>query len=296
MVIGGANGQLTRALREATAPADMAITFAGRPELDLLDSGSIRRAFDAARPNFVVNAAAYTAVDKAQSEPDAAFAINDAAVSEIAHSCAQLGAPLIHVSTDYVFSGDKATAYVETDPTGPINVYGQSKLAGERKIANALPEHLILRTSWVYAPYGQNFLRTMLRLGRERKEINVVQDQLGCPTYAPSLARVIYSLASAWRAQGQSGIFPWGTYHAAGQGETNWYEFAKTIFDVAHRTGYPGVTVHPISTSQYPTPAKRPGNSRLDCGKLKGAFGFSMPHWLDDLSTAAPAAITQTTS
>jgi len=250
-----------------------------RPQFDLTIPGTMRTALADVRPDLVVNAGAYTAVDKAESEEDLAHKVNAAGAGELAAQCHRLGIPLVHISTDYVFDGTKSGPYVEDDSTGPINAYGRSKLAGEIAVASGCAQHLILRTSWVYSPFGTNFVRTMLRLGAERPELRIVDDQVGCPTYAPHLARAILALSQQVDGKaGTSGV-PWGIYHAAGGGETTWCAFAKEIFGIAARQGKQVPKVAEISTADYPTPARRPANSRLDCASLASTFGVRLPDW-----------------
>jgi dTDP-4-dehydrorhamnose reductase len=234
---------------------------------------------DAERPDVVVNAAAYTAVDRAESDSDAASAINCEGASALATAAKDQGCPIIHISTDYVFDGTKAGVYSETDPTNPTNVYGRSKLAGEVAVAAANARHLILRTSWLYAPQGDNFLITMLRLAREQPELRVVADQHGNPTYAPHLAAAILAISERLVAGAQPAQ-PWGIYHAASAGETTWAGFAAAIIEAgAARLGVPRVPVVPITTREYAAPARRPTNSRLDCSKLQRVFGLKLPPW-----------------
>jgi dTDP-4-dehydrorhamnose reductase len=232
---------------------------------------------DRTLPSLVVNAAAYTAVDKAEAEPELAFAVNADGVGKLGAECARRDIPVIHLSTDYVFDGTKASAYIETDPVAPINVYGRSKLAGEAKLREAHDKHIIIRTAWVYSPFGANFLKTMLRVGSSRPEVTVVSDQHGNPTYAPHLADAILTMAERLQEDDNPGL--WGTYHAAGDGDTTWCEFAAAIFDVGRELGLPLGTAVPITTAQYPTPAQRPGNSRLDCSLLQQKFGVRLPDW-----------------
>jgi dTDP-4-dehydrorhamnose reductase len=253
----GRSGQLASHLRERMPDA----LFWGRGELDLLDAASIEPRIAALRPTCLVNAAAYTAVDRAESEPEAAWAINTTAVAALASAAKALDIPLIHVSTDYVFNGQKLGPYVETDTTQPISAYGRTKLGGELAVMSLCPKHWILRTSWVFSEHGANFVKTMLRLGGERDALNVVADQRGVPTYAEDLARVIEALAQHGE---QLGILP-GVYHAVGGPETSWCDFARQIFAraLARGTLAKPVQVNAIPTSAYPTPARRPANSVL---------------------------------
>jgi dTDP-4-dehydrorhamnose reductase len=217
----------------------------------------------------VINAAAYTAVDRAESEQDLAFAINRDGARILAEACATIGLPFIHVSTDYVFDGTKRSPYVETDPVAPVSVYGQSKEAGERAVFEFCPHAMVFRTSWVFGIEGANFVKTMLRLGRERPLLRVVNDQFGCPTFADDLAHALISAAARYEP---------GLYHLAGTGHTTWYGFAREIF-----AGHTTPDVEPITTADYPTPAKRPANSVLDCTKARTVLGVELPHWTDGL-------------
>jgi dTDP-4-dehydrorhamnose reductase len=278
LLVAGAQGQLARALVDAArACDDFSVAALGRPQLDLADAASIARAIASVRPDLIVNAAAYTAVDKAESEPEAAFAINRDGAGALAAAARAAGCPIIHVSTDYVYDGTKREPYVETDATNPTGVYARSKLEGEIAIAATHAEHIILRTAWLYAPYGQNFLRTMLRLARERPQLRVVADQHGNPTYVPHLADAILAIAMQLGSSGPTR--PSGIYHATASGETTWHGFATAIIGAAARVGVPQVPVVAITTPEYPTPAKRPANSRLDCGKLARTFGVRLPPW-----------------
>ena len=280
LLVAGASGQLAHALVQRSRQlAGVTVMALGRPQLDLLDPVSISRALDATRPDVVINAAAYTAVDKAESDAAAAFALNRDGAGALAAAARIAGCPIIHVSTDYVFDGNKSGAYVEEDAPNPMGVYGRSKLDGEAAVAVANARHLILRTAWVYSAHGQNFLKTMLRLARERPELRVVADQRGNPTFAPHLADAILAIA----AQIGSGR-PWGVYHATATGETTWHGFASAIIAAAKPIGVPQVPVVPIATADYPTPACRPANSCLDCSKLERAFGLRLPPWQQGLA------------
>jgi dTDP-4-dehydrorhamnose reductase len=269
------------ALGEVVAPT--------REQLDLGDADSIRRVMREVRPRWVVNPAAYTAVDKAESEPELAFAINAAAPQILAEEALRIGAAVIHYSTDYVFDGTKATAYVETDAVAPVNVYGASKLAGEQALAASGVPYLVFRTSWVYGATGKNFVRSMLRFAREREHLKIVADQHGGPTWSFELARmtahVIGQLEAAAAKSGGSIVEPVvpvsGIYHATGSGETTWCGFAAQAIAELQKLEPEAklATVEAITTAEYPTPAKRPLNSRLDCGKLERVFGWRMPEW-----------------
>ncbi len=276
LAVTGKNGQVVSAL-QALASADLEIVALGRPELDLAQPETVLRALSDAKPDVVVSAAAYTAVDKAESEPELAFAVNRDGAGAVAQAAKELGVPIIHLSTDYVFDGTKATAYVETDAIGPMSVYGLSKLEGENTVAENTPNHAILRTAWVYSEYGNNFVKTMLRLGESRDEINVVADQFGCPTSANDIASAIVEIARQLSADSSPRLR--GVFHLSGTGETNWANFAKQIFAFSAENGGKPMVVNDIVTAQYPTPAKRPANSRLDCSKLEEVFGIRLPAW-----------------
>jgi len=278
----GRTGQLARALAEA-GPADMNIAFAGREECDLEAPDAVTAAIARHAPDAVINAAAYTAVDRAETEPELAYRVNAMAVAAAARACTEAGAALVHPSTDYVFDGVRSGGYCETNPTGPLNVYGASKLAGEEAARSGCPRTVILRTSWVFSPWGRNFVTTMLRLGATRARIRVVADQLGKPTSALDLAEAcLTALRIAMPAPADAPV--WGLYHYAGSRACSWAEFAEGIFAAAHRRhGTPIPLVEPISSREYPTPALRPASSVLDCGKFEAAFGLRCVPWQDAL-------------
>jgi dTDP-4-dehydrorhamnose reductase len=278
LLVTGKNGQVATSLIErASVHSGIEVAAAGRPELDFEQPETVRSAILALKPDIVVNAAAYTAVDKAESERDLAFAINRDGAQAAARAAAGLGIPFIQISTDYVYPGDKAAPYVETDATGPLGVYGHSKLAGEAAVRAAHPDPLIFRTSWVYSPFGANFAKTMLRVGRERELLRVVDDQHGNPTsaldIADSLLRIAPMIAGA-RAEG-------GIYHLCGTGSTTWYGLAGFIFSESVKYGGPNPRVEPIPTSEYPTPARRPANSRMDNSAFARRFGFGLRPWTE---------------
>lgn len=277
IAVTGREGQVAQGLKErGGGRADVEIVLVGRPDLDLATPASVAPALEAARPDLIVSAAAYTAVDRAEDEPDLAHAVNGAgAVASAAHD---LGVPVIHLSTDYVFDGGKDGAYVETDPTGPIGVYGASKLAGELAVAAAGPRHAILRTAWVYSPFGNNFLRTMLRVAASRDELTVVADQHGNPTSALDIADAILHIAPQM-VSGRSDVF--GIFHLAGSGTTNWAGFARRIFAASSALGGPSARVKDIPAADYPTKARRPANSRLSSAKFADTFGWTAPDWRD---------------
>ncbi|HYZ64462.1 MAG TPA: dTDP-4-dehydrorhamnose reductase [Acetobacteraceae bacterium] len=285
LVTGGA-GQLATALAEQGGAA---VRVVGRPGFDFDRPETIDRTFAETRPTLVVNAAAWTAVDAAEKEPEAAMRANRDGPARLARLCAEAGATLIHVSTDYVFDGRKGAPYVETDPTGPTGVYGATKLAGEQAVIDACPRAIVLRTSWVYSATGKNFLRTMLNLAQTRDHLRVVADQKGCPTAARDLARVILGvaarLADGWRDE-YGGVF-----HSAGSGWTTWHGFAEAIFEESARRGGRRPVVEAITTAEYPTPAQRPADSRLDCGKIERVFGLRQPPWRDSLAHTVDALL-----
>lgn len=298
ILITGVTGQVGEALTRTLAPLGQ-LFAPTRAELDLTDPASIRKIVREVQPRWIVNAAAHTAVDKAESEPELAFALNATAPEVFAAEAKPLGAVLIHFSTDYVFDGSKPSPYVESDPTNPLNVYGRSKLAGEQAIAATGVPHLIFRTSWVYGATGKNFVRSILKLARERPRLRIVGDQHGAPTYSFDLARMtahiiarFEDLAAECNSPLAEVILPVsGIYHATGSGETTWYGFAsQAITDLqALEPTTTLATVEPIPTSEYPTPATRPLNSRLDCGKLARVLDFRMPDWRDSLALVVPA-------
>ena len=280
VLLAGRNGQLGWELQRTLAPLGELVAL-DRAGMDLSDPDSIHRAIADARPAVIVNAAAYTAVDKAESEPAAAMQANGVAPGIIAEEAARSGALVVHYSTDYVFDGRADAPYREDDPPAPLNVYGRTKLAGEEAVRAAGAPYLIFRTSWVYSARGSNFLRTMLRLAGERSELKIVDDQVGAPTWARSIAEITAAALGA----GGTGPGPArersGVYHLAAAGAVSWCGFAQAIFDSARarRADFKVPAVIPIPTSQYPLPARRPRNSRLDTAKLKAAFNLEPPGW-----------------
>lgn len=273
----GAEGQVVRSLREAAAADPTLVLGCGaRPVVELTRPETILAALEAFGPDLVVNPAAYTAVDKAESEPELAFAINRDGAAAVAAAAARLGAPIIHLSTDYVFDGTKSGFYVEADQVAPQGVYGRSKLEGEWAVAEANPRHLILRTAWVYAPFGANFVRTMLRLAGERDRLRVVDDQVGCPTYAPDIADTVLAIARRLAETGWKDEYG-GVTHVAGPDAMSWCDFARTVVAGAAARGGREVPVDAIATVDYPTPAKRPANSRLSIARLGEVFDVRPP-------------------
>ena len=276
LAVTGKNGQVVSAL-QALANDELEIVALGRPELDLAQPETVLKALREVKPDVVVSAAAYTAVDKAESEQDIAFVVNRDGARAVAQAASDIGIPVIHLSTDYVFDGTKDTAYVESDPTGPTSVYGRSKLEGERAVSEATDNYVVLRTAWVYSEYGNNFVKTMLRLGENRDQINVVADQFGCPTSANDIAAAVVTIAKKLVEDASAPLR--GVFHLSGSGETNWANFAKQIFALSAENGGKSIVVNDITTAQYPTPARRPANSRLDCSKLEEVYGIKLPSW-----------------
>ena len=274
ILVTGANGQLGRELQAiALAFPQFDFSFHDRTTLNIDNAANVTATLALEQPAWCINCAAYTAVDKAETERDKAFHINGDAVGWLAEACRFTGTRLIHISTDYVFDGGSATPLKENDPTGPISVYGASKLEGEHQALQHYPEGtVIIRTSWVYSEFGNNFVKTMLRLMKERPAINVVSDQVGSPTYAADLAAAIVQIIVA-------PSFVPGIYHYSNEGQISWYEFALAIRDLSGSL----CTVHPIPTTQYPTPAKRPHYSLLDKGLIRAAYGVGIPQWRDSL-------------
>jgi dTDP-4-dehydrorhamnose reductase len=278
IVVTGRNGQVVRSLVARTAPTpEYEIIPVGRPELDLLGTGELSHIFAARHPDLIVSAAAYTAVERAEDEPEVAYAVNAAGAERVAQAAAAIGVPIIHLSTDYVFSGVSGRPYSENDAPAPCCVYGRSKLAGELAVAAANPNHVILRTAWVYSPFGSNFVKTMLRKALESDTVPVVADQFGSPTSAFDVADGILAVAS--RLADVSPSSRYGTFHLAGTGSTNWAAFATYVFEVSRDAGGPFATVRAISTAEHPTKVPRPANSILNTDKFNNAFGWRAPHW-----------------
>jgi dTDP-4-dehydrorhamnose reductase len=275
ILIVGSAGQLGFELMRAAWPRGCQIFGVDLAELDITDAAAVARELQRLQPALVVNAAAYTAVDRAEDEPELALRVNRDGVANLARA----GMPLVHVSTDYVFDGEKAGQYLEQDATGPLGVYGQSKLEGEQALRSLLAEHVILRTAWVFGAHGQNFVKTMLRLGAERDVVRVVDDQRGTPTPAAAIAAAIAQIAAAILEQRAS----YGTYHFAGAPPVTWYGFARAIFDEQRARGERVPELVAITTAEYPTRAKRPRNAALDSSAIGAAFGVSPPDWRSGL-------------
>ena len=283
ILVTGGTGQLASAL----ATASRAVVRVGRPDFDFDRPDSIEAVFRAAPHALVINAAAYTAVDAAESDAGAAYRSNRDGPARLAVLCRDAGVPLIHISTDYVFDGTKGAPYSETDPVSPTRVYGASKLAGEQAVLASGARAAILRTSWVHYHLGKNFVRTMLTVGKTRDRLTVVADQRGCPTSAADLADAILAVAArmldGWQAEYA------GMFHAAGTGDTTWFGLANAVFEDAAAQGWKIPAVDPIQTADWPTPAKRPADSRLDCTRLAAVFGARLPHWREGLRRTTAA-------
>jgi dTDP-4-dehydrorhamnose reductase len=283
VLVTGANGQVGWEALRRGPDAGIDIIGLNRGQLDITDRRAVADAVDRVRPQAVINAAAYTPVDKAESEPDAAFAVNRDGPAHLAQACRDAGIPLVHISTDYIFDGTRDTPYGEDDPAAPINVYGQSKWAGEEALRGALNQHVILRVSWVFGVHGNNFVKTMLSLARRHDMLRIIADRSGCPTSAASIAAAALHIA---RLAMSAHTVPWGTYHYCGQPHTTWYGFAQTIFAQAIDIGLLEAvgTVTPIPGVDFPQPAPRPQNLILDCSKWRRHFDLPVPSWETDLA------------
>lgn len=278
ILITGSYGQVgTCLVKQLDALPGVESLAVDRDTLDITDAAAVHQLVSEFRPDVIINAAAHTAVDKAEQEVELSYAINRDGPAFLAQAANAVGAAMLHISTDYVFAGDKAGAYTETDATAPQGVYGMSKLAGELVVAAACPRHIILRTAWVFCESGNNFVKTMLRLSQTRDELGVVADQFGGPTYAGDIAAALITIAKAL----QSGNPHYGIYHFAGLPHVNWHQFACEVFRQAKEQGIIDKTirVNSITSNQYPTPAKRPANSKLDCQKIEQAFGIQPSDW-----------------
>lgn len=292
ILVTGREGQVARALIErARLDPEIELFALGRPELDLLDIRTIHAAIPPTRPDIIVSAAAYTAVDLAETDAANAYAINATAAGELGRLAAMLCVPIIHLSTDYVFDGLKMSPYHETDPTQPLGVYGASKLAGEHALADATANHVILRTAWVYSPFGKNFLKKMLHIAAERDRVRVVDDQYGSPTSALDIADAILSVARNLRRSDARDLR--GIFHLAGRGDASWADFAHAIFEASEKRGGPRAEVVRITTADYPTAAKRPARSLLDTAKLASVHGISLPDWETSMERAVSRCLTQ---
>lgn len=280
ILLTGAMGQLGSSLRALLGERDdielisTDISMEGEARLDITDAEAVDRSVARLRPDYIVNTAAYTAVDAAESHEELARLLNAKAVENIARAAKAHGARVVHISTDYIFPGSGSRPYREGDRTGPTTAYGRTKLEGEQALMQTHPQgSVILRTAWLYSPYGKNFVKTMLTLSQQKEELNVVADQWGCPTYAPDLARAVMAVVDA-------PAFKPGIYHAVGAGRTTWFDLARETFRLA---GIKGCRVHPVSTAEYPTPARRPAYSVLDTSRLAADYGFTFPSWQESL-------------
>jgi dTDP-4-dehydrorhamnose reductase len=275
ILVTGSNGQLGKELQQlADSYPQYRFVFASRDDMQLHVFGLVENFFIATKPQYCINCAAYTAVDKAEGEEELAMLVNGEAVGNLAAVCKKYQTKLVHISTDYVFDGESETPYKEDDATGPINTYGKSKLLGEQLCMKEDPDAIIIRTAWVYSSFGNNFVKTMMRLMNERNELNVVADQIGSPTYAADLAKAILDIIS-------SGKWESGIYHYSNEGKISWFEFAQTIKEITNSKAI----VHPIETAQYPTPARRPHYSLLNKEKIKSTYSVAVPDWEASLKT-----------
>ncbi|MDH5545575.1 MAG: dTDP-4-dehydrorhamnose reductase [Gammaproteobacteria bacterium] len=280
ILIAGGHGQLGSDLNRIAGARDYKVEAPKRSDLDITSEESINAFLNTHKFDIVVNCAAYTAVDKAESEAELAFAVNHDGAANLARACTLHGLPLVHISTDYVFNGEKSGAYVEDDVASPLGVYGESKWQGEQAIRQHCSSHLILRIAWVFGVFGHNFVKTMQRLALERDELRVVNDQYGCPSATRAVSHAIIAMAEKVLRDGG----PWGTYHYSCQPSTDWYEFAREIVEeTAKRQVVKVQTITPISTQEYPTPAMRPKNSVLNCDKIRQDFGISQADWREEL-------------
>jgi len=280
ILVTGRSGQVACSLAERNSGHEL--IFAARPHFDLADAGSIAATIDDVKPDVIISAAAYTAVDKAEEEPEIAMRINGEAPGLIGAAAARLGIPVLHLSTDYVFDGRLDRRYRPGDPVSPLGIYGQSKWAGEQALAASGAAHAIIRTAWVYSPFGANFVKTMLRLATDREEISVVSDQIGCPTSALDIAGMLLRIVESWNEEPGLGLGQ--IYHFCGAGETSWAGFAREIFAQSESRGGPAARVNDIATADYPTLAQRPANSRMDCSRLREVFGIVPLPWRDALA------------
>jgi dTDP-4-dehydrorhamnose reductase len=289
ILVVGAAGQVGHELMRRGLWARPTLVGLTHRELDIRDAAKVRAVIEGFAPAVVINVAAYTAVDKAETERDLAFAVNRDGPTNLANACSALALPLLHVSTDYVFDGRKTDAYVESDPASPTGAYGASKFAGEEAVRERLERHVILRTAWVFSSHGTNFVKTILRLAGERAELRVVDDQFGCPTPAGAVAEALLAIA----AQIAQGSIAWGTYHFCGAPATSWCGFTRAIIDAAAGSLGRRVPVKPIATAEYPTPARRPSNSVMSCAKIAAAFGVSRPDWQASLPEIVAALLAE---
>jgi dTDP-4-dehydrorhamnose reductase len=279
ILVTGANGQVGHCLQQQLSESNWEFVALTRAELDISDAHAVENTVQQIRPDIIINAAAYTAVDKAEQERELAFAINRDGPANLARAAKQINAAIFHISTDYVFAGDATGTYSEDEPTAPQGIYGQSKLEGEQAVAAANDKHIILRTAWVFGEHGNNFVKTMIRLGANRDALGIVADQEGGPTYAGDIARALITIAQQYAAEKN---IAWGIYHYSGLPHISWFGFAQHIFaevDQAKLYAKNIPQLNAITTADYPTPAKRPANSKLDCNKIQRAFGIAASNW-----------------
>lgn len=281
LLVFGGRGQVGHAIGGLLPPDGWRLVMVGRGEADITRIDEVKRLVGKIEPAVIVNAAAFTAVDDAESQPEAADRVNQLGAAIVAGTAHQAGAPIIHLSTDYVFDGERSQPLRESDPVRPLSVYGTTKEAGERAVRRANARHVILRTSWVFGTHGKNFVKTMLKLGAERPSLRIVADQYGCPTAATDLAQAIWTIAIQL---GSPALGSFGTFHFAGHGVTTWFDFAGRIFDDLVLRGHQTPKLEPIPTHAYPTPARRPAYSVLDCDKIRTVYGIVPPSWHDGLA------------
>jgi len=275
IVVFGASGQLGQCFKDIAENQNLSfIYFPPESEANILDTDALKKVFETYKPDYSINCAAYTAVDKAEDDSELAAKINKTGVENLSRLCAETGSTLIHISTDFVFKGDVSSPRTEDSPAEPISVYGQTKLDGEKAVSALLDKYFTIRTGWLYSEYGNNFVKTMLKLGAERDELKVIADQAGTPTYAMDLAACILNII-------QSKSIAYGTYHYSNEGIASWYDFAKAIFDISGTD----VKLLPIKTEEYITRATRPAYSVMDKSKVKNTFGIEIPYWRDSLIT-----------
>ena len=292
ILITGSHGQLGCELVKQAGLLNYNILGLDLPHFNITDYKQVKNSLEGFHPSLIINAAAYTKVDQAETETELAFAVNKNGTANLAEICAQADIPLIHISTDFVFNGKKGAPYTETDPVSPINVYGKSKAEGERQIRSILKKHIILRTSWLYGAYGLNFVKTMLNLAKKEVSIKVVADQYGSPTSATDLAEAVLTIASSFRNRAQT---DWGTYHYAGLGVTTWYGFAKSIFETARKYDSMGIiNLEPVTTSGYPVKARRPAFSALDCSLITKNFNIKPKPWNTSLQKVIDSILSDT--
>lgn len=287
VLVVGSSGQVARSLAADRSLAGVSVIAKGRPELDLTSPATIAAAIAETTPDVIINAAAYTAVDQAETEEAEAAALNVDGPGALAGLAREHGIPLIHISTDYVFDGEADHPYGEGDAVAPASAYGRTKLAGEQAVLAAQPQSLVVRTAWVISPYGRNFCKTMLRLAGTHAQLRVVGDQVGSPTYAPHLATALLDIAG--RITKDRTAVEWGVLHLANSGYASWYDVAVATMSEAARRGLPNVPVEAITTADYPTPARRPKNSRLNCDKAGERFGVTLPSWQDGVAACVAA-------